>query len=96
MIHVADDIYINANDQEFQIIRWDGKMVLNKNTGIESKAIKDTLHFSDFKSMLNKINIILARTSVSASSTLEELNLRFRKNTEIIKDLAEKLGLDNK
>lgn len=89
MIHIVDDMYLDADTNQYILKIWSGATQISRGKEIPSGV--RNMYFSDFESLLNKLHTIMIRRSIEMASNLDELATEFIKAREKIHSIARKI-----
>ena len=92
MINLVDEFYLDADDRQFFLVEWDGKMVYNKMMKKDVPQYGRTLYYTKFENVLEKLSLILQRRGIEKSTTLVEVGEEFAKTRKIIEELAKQMN----
>jgi hypothetical protein len=86
MIRIIRDIYLDADDNCYMLVTWDGKT--------DKKGNPQNAHrryYSELASLVTGLFKILSRDAIKSLTELSELNTKMTEITTIIADLAGRL-----
>jgi len=89
MIKIIDNLYLDANENEFQLVEWDGRIKYDNKQKKDLPAYTTIMHFSDFESLVKKLHILCLRRNIVSSKDLDELAQKYKETMNIIKKFIE-------
>lgn len=93
MIHLIDNYYLDADEQQFILTEWDGSFSKKQNKdGTFSKEWKSQRFYRKVEDLLEKLTTLYLRKAIKEATTFEELNVKIKEIKDMIKEVGRKIG----
>ena len=91
MIHLFDQFYLDADEEQFILIEWDGSISNVDKNGNRTNMYKSRHYYSDFNHVITKLATMGQRRSIASSSSLSEMIEKFEQTKKSIEDLTRRM-----
>ena len=91
MLKLTENFYIDATDNDFSIVEWDGSDKYDKKQGKFVKTHYREWTFTHFETMVQALQILLVRRGIARSKDMDEMRESFKETQEIIRAVCQSI-----